>query len=135
MKTILATLITFAAVAVMADIPRPGVPPKPRIEPGRPMQIDTEAAEVLVYGLPAAKLTALKKDTNTMNAQRQNMNPNVTQYVFVTKQCMDQGNLPVAPQCLGGKQVTVTRTQTLNKTSGKTVVSYQSTEVVRLRGQ
>lgn len=122
MKLFLSALVTLVSVMAMADIPRP------HVEPGQAKEIDSSAANVIVYGVPAAKLADLKAGSNTLQIQRQNMSPGVTNYVLTTRNC----NMSIAGvMCLENKQLSVT--QTVVSGGDRSVTTYSVGKVSKLR--
>lgn len=122
MKIVLSAIVTLVSVMALADIPRP------HVEPGQPKSVDAESLNVLVYGVPSAKLAELKAGSNTMAVQVQLLNPSVSRYTYTSRQCSYgiAGN-----RCMENKQMTVTKTVAV-RPDHKTV-TYQVSEVSRLR--
>ncbi|MGZ3725141.1 MAG: hypothetical protein ACXWQQ_05045 [Pseudobdellovibrio sp.] len=123
MKTILATLITLSSLVVMADIPRPNP-----VNPAPAKSVDADAIGVLVYGAPVAKITALKTGGNTMKVSQQVVRPGVVRYTYTSQQCTYgiAGNM-----CLGGKQMSVTRTEIVSP--DRQQVSYEASDVLSIK--
>ncbi len=126
MKTVLAVIVTLASIVVLADIPRPHT--GPHVEPGPLQEVEAESLNVLVYGVPSAKLADLKKGSNTLVVQVQRLAPTISGYVYTSRNCTYgiAGNL-----CMENKQLTVTKRETVM--ADHKAVSYTVSEVVKLR--
>lgn len=120
MKAILMVVALFSSLSVHADIPRPNP------NPGK--SVDSEAVSVLVYGAPAAKLTALKTGANKIEVKKSTLRMGVDKFIFTSRQC----SYGIAGEmCLENKQLTITRKTEMGP--DRKVVSYESSEVSKLR--
>ena len=128
MKTVIALSALLIGFNALADIPMPPGK-KPKVEPGPTVQLDSDALSVLVYALPAAKITALKTGANTIRGQRQLLDQATARYTFSSCQMISGG--AAGGVCIGNKAVTVVKTTKV--VAGKPVTSYEVSEVGKIR--
>lgn len=119
MKLIICTLITIVSVFGNADVPRP------HVKPGPVREVDAESLNVLIYGVPAAKLADLKAGSTLIVVQVQQLALGSSRHTFTSRVCIESRT------CMESKQMSVTKDVVVNH--GRAVVTYKSSPVVRLR--
>ncbi len=106
MKTLIMSVVTVSSIFATA------LPAGPRIEPGRPVALDssaTEAVDALILAKAGDIRTFIKAGNITKEISRQNLKPGVTSYTFVRQQCHTGGI--AAGLCLGGASLNVIITE------------------------